>query len=156
MSNIFEEAFKASIPCHWLGIRLHNAKWEQSSALRFTPDYPCDFILVADVVYLCELKYTSKCVVPVTERILKQAAAMDKWRRDNVCGIFLIDFPHITCIVPAWYPLAIKKKSMNVKDLIDFPVLPKTLKRTRFRYDISILGGSYVNDLCKSKRPGCV
>lgn len=136
----FEEDFSKSMPDNFFSYRLKDCWWwSNASNTRFTSSNLCDFIVHNEqYLWLVELKSTKQKSIPKPRQY--------EWLKNSlwytwVNPIFIINFrtQWVTYIVHVQSLESVfnHKKSLSLKDCDELWVLlPQTLKRVRYSYDI--------------------
>lgn len=139
----FEEDFNKSVPENWTFIRLKDAGgWSNGSNTRFTIHNVCDFLLFTGrVLFLLEMK--SHLGVSIPRSNFRQLEDMKKYvNKKNCQQYFILNFRdysetylmNLTDIEKCFQ----SRKSIPLSLCREKGVkLPQTLKRVRYRYDLS-------------------
>ena len=140
----FEEDFTKSVPDDWTCLRLKDAGgWSNAENTRFTVKNVCDFILfTGSKLFLIELK--SHLGVSISAANFRQLDGLPKYKgKQNCFQYFVLNFRKFneTYIMELQdiQDCLRQRKSVPVSICREKGVkLPQTLKRTRYRYDLTV------------------
>lgn len=162
VGKIFERSFAGSVPKYAKIHRLPDSaqSFGNSSNLRFSQESPFDFILWDShrrVLFALELKSVKgKSISYEKDKGGKgiihyhQIEALNEWNKyeGTICG-FVIEFRELEATIFLYIDSFNKitkgssKKSINYEDIVNsglpYIVIPQTLKRTRYTYDVESL-----------------
>lgn len=138
----FEEDFKKSIPKDVFFLRLiDSGGWSNASNTRFTPSNLCDCIVFKEGrLYLLELKSHKGKSIPV--QAMKQLDRMAEIQIQGVQACMILNYREHNVT----YLIAVQSVVECLKTRKSVPIswceehgqlIPQTLKRTRYRYDLS-------------------
>lgn len=143
----FEQDFIASIPDRCDVTRLKDAGgWSRSKDLRFTSSNPCDFIVWngSRIMYKFELKSVQGNSLPFANINEKHLESMWESAYKSVSALFIVNFrgANETYRIDAINLMAhinnTDRKSLSLeKASLIGAIIPQTLIRVRWRYDLS-------------------
>jgi len=149
----FEEDIKKSIPNHWFNYRLRDSSgsWSNTDTSRFTPSNICDFfIFTGKILFGVELKsFQGKSLSynSIRENQLEGLTKMSFEDPNNAQGVFILNFRDLS---ETYFVFAHRikqrkdsgeRKSLSLEEVRAFGLkIPQTLKRVRYKYDLSVMG----------------
>lgn len=146
----FEEDFKKSIPswCWCYRFRDSAGTWQGGSKTRFTPSNICDFMVMADKLFLLELKSHKGSSIPINcirENQLKQMSEIEK---SNIAAYFIFNFrdKEKTYAIKAKevksYVEGTQRKSIPISWCEENGIeILSTKKKVRYRYNLTEMFG---------------
>ena len=143
----FEEDFKNSVPDNWFMFRLNDNQGYSGTNDRFTLKNPFDFIMYNGIkLYCLELKSTLGKSIPFNNIKDHQENGLIKYSYciETVCGL-IVNYRELETTIYIHignyleYKGAAKRKSLPIEDAKKIGVIiPQELKRTRYKYDVSL------------------
>jgi len=147
----FEEDFQKSVPKDWFVYRLKDSagSWSNTSASRFTPKNSCDFFMFTGKTLFgieCKsFKGKSLSYSNISDNQLEDLTDFCIGPPHKIFGVFALNFRDIneTYLVPAFIVNSLKlsgaRKSLSLEEVkANGTLIPQTLKRTRYWYDLSV------------------
>ena len=140
----FEQDFKNSVPETTLFLRLPDGGgWSNAENTRFTPSNLCDCILFTHgILYLLELKSHLGKSIPMSA--MKQLPKLAEIQKQAVRPCLVLNYRdyHITYLISAQRAIEClqTRKSIPISWCEEYgKVIPQTLKRTHYKYNLNIL-----------------
>ncbi len=147
----FEEDFQQSVPKDWFCYRLKDSagSWSNTEVSRFTPKNSCDFfVFTGRTLFAIECKSLKGKSLPysnIRDKQLKDLVEIDGRKPVNSYGVFVINFRDVneTYLIHSYIVNGLKlsgeRKSLSLEECKkNGTLIPQTLKRVRYRYDLSV------------------
>lgn len=145
----FEEDISKSVPNDWFCYRLKDSSgsWSNNDKSRFTPKNSCDYFIFNSSLYAVECKSVQGKSIPYSNFRDKQIEDLVNFcNYEYVYGVFFINFRKVneTYMIYATVLKLIMdnsdRKSISIDQCREHGrLIPQQLKRTRYRYDLSVL-----------------